>query len=1317
MPLFPNGTNKPKSPKFFVVASDAQGIPVVRKFDGLDQSSATSPVPELLNGVPPTSGDDLSPPNACEAKRLNAIVLVSLASAGWSSSPERQDVHPSNVGIDISIADARAPILDMQVALEYTNPFPDQSMCVHAEIAKVLASSDNPLVLVKSSFQDQVDGCWVDITASIAYTQTADAVVAAVMVDPTAGQTAGRVCASGETVDAKLGPIGTRGRILLTYRSGPMYEYGAMGVATDGSDLGTHRLVPLAVFMPWATIGSDVTTALSVTVATPPGTSILPPHRSVDAYEHLNDQDIMKETSMLVVPTLENNNGRPTFKCSWRSLPPSATSLMLWLAMPAATTNASGNFDFVDVAKELTKANGRSSGSATLLVPGPEDKAALTVPLPGFGPPACLYRMCVRVPLLKPARMPGQQHRVMVHLTISDASGSTGLRTAAGVTVRDRFNELAILRFRKRLASIPALLEAGVLSPDDVWVDAFFAFNHQVQEKFWLAFRVGDHAQHTLPDPGKVASNAAFGFGDHAQHTLPGPGKVTSNAAFGFGDHAQHTLPGPGKFASNAAFDLSVVNASQFVARISAIRPSGGTMFEAAADGVLNSYTSIMMKAASSCVTTNTFGSAATTAAKTSQPRVCTFVAFDTDGGDNDTLYVDGLREVVKQYNVVSGVVTGFGSWLNQHSATTIASLLDERIPPLLALTIPTLGTEGSNRIFRQSFIAWLDAVRVVPVTLAISAGAIKCEHPRSGELDLNALDVFAVEAKSGRRARLRFGPPDISDPTFTATSVTGCVGGDNLLLYIASRKSHLELAQTLRVLVNDAAMRVSFEPEAQVGDVLGHTWLTLMAQRRDEAVMNQNFCVPTLMTRIEDDLSFRLQLPTLSGSTSYLGRAKTQQGRPPIDALHTPAPPNLAARFEKLSRGKSVNLFGEIDIHALNAQLTEASHCALPDSDDEQWGRQPQPSTSKFAHCFGAASTSTAGGSGSALFGTAPTPTAVGSRSALFGTAPAPAAVSSRSALFGTASSPTAVGSGSALFGSASTSTVGGSGSALFGTAPTPRAAGGFAVGPSRSLFGGSMFGSSMAATTNRGRRFGWDQGGAESGVPIDKSEMPWYQLLACSDYARCGRLDDDETTSDRTVYAELSKLRLASCRLGTNTTTGENAVTYTCDICRFPLAQGTSYRHCVDCVDFDECVSCSTSLRSHAVQHPSHTAVSRVGVASDGAVGEARADDALVTKLLGQAPSSTSTATAAFEQPDRTIASARDRLRHLFAALLEWWPLIRLQCGTAYQAQLPEALDPSVVADMTRALEVKSAGGDKTLSQLGLMIVDTLMPVLKPH
>jgi hypothetical protein len=1237
-----------------------------------------------------------------------------------------------------------------------------------------------------------------------------------------------------------------------------------MGVETDGSDLGTHRLVPLAVFMPWATIGSDVTTALSVTVATPPGTSILSPHRFVDAYEHLNDQDIMKKTSMLVVPTLEsNNNGRPTFQCSWRSLPPTATSLMLWLAMPATTAaaaaatnttaSASGNFNFVkvDVAKELTEADGsRGAGSATLLVPGPEDKAALTVPLPGFGPPSGLYRMCVRVPFLKPSRMPGQQHRVVIHLTISDASASTGLlQTAAGVvTVRDRLNELAILRFRKRLAAIPALLEAGVLSPDDVWVDAFFAFNHRVQEKFWLVFRVGDHAQHT-------------------------------------------TLHDRRKVASHAAFDLRVPNASQFVTRVEAIRPYGGTMFEAAADGVLASYTA-MMKAASSCVTTNL-----TAAAPTSLPRVSTFVAFDTDGGDNDTLYVDKLREVVKRYNVVSGVVTGFGSWLNQHSATTIASLLDERIPPLLALTIPTLGTEGSNRIFRQSFIAWLDAVRIVPVTLAISAGAIKCEHPRSGELDLNALDVFAVEARSGRRARIRFGLFDISDPTFTATNITGCVGGDDILLYIASRQSHLELAQTLRVLVNDEAIRASLEPESQVGDVLGHTWLTLMAQQRDEAVViNRNFCVRTLMTRLEEDLSFRLQLPTLSGSTSYLGRANTQQGRPPIDALHTPTPPDLATRLLKLSlsRGKPVKTLFAGPAEDPKVSSPVRRHWGWPSTT-----QTPQPSTSTASSTF------------------------------------------------------TALGSGSALFGASS----------------TPTAARGFAVGSSGSLFGGSIFGGSMAATASCMRSVGWDKGGAE----------PWGQLLARSDYARCGRLDDE--TAGRTVYAQLSKLRLAN----------KDAMPYTCKICSKSLVPGASYMHCKDCVDYDECGSCTISVFSHSSQHPLHTVVARVtgpvatgsatagssgGVLvrtgesaggsggnlalavgggdtgaggavlvnagasssetggrvtltaplqpspplshtiedvslssmeelmlnmygggslseqqannvnnnsaptfaaqpsdgavvatappqlstplrpmiaggpvanmgelminlhsgeglseqqaniifntapsspteqhanniintaptcaaqpsdgavgealaedelvlrvigrvattpdqpspplrdmidggpvssmqerminlfgsaglsekeanniintaptfaaqpSDGAVGEARADDALATKLLGPAPSSTDTATS--EQPDRTITSAHDRLRHLFAVLLEWWPLVRLQCGTAYLAQLPEVLDPSVVADMTRALEVKSAGDDKsvgddkTLSQVGLTIADTLMPLLKPR
>ena len=71
------------------------------------------------------------------------------------------------------------------------------------------------LALVSTNFQESVNGQWIDITADIDYTVTANEVVRAVLADPNCGRTAGMATITAETVDATLDPFSERARLLL----------------------------------------------------------------------------------------------------------------------------------------------------------------------------------------------------------------------------------------------------------------------------------------------------------------------------------------------------------------------------------------------------------------------------------------------------------------------------------------------------------------------------------------------------------------------------------------------------------------------------------------------------------------------------------------------------------------------------------------------------------------------------------------------------------------------------------------------------------------------------------------------------------------------------------------------------------------------------------------------------------------------------------------------------------------------------------------------------------------------------------------------
>ena len=233
------------APDFFVLHSQ----------QGNQQSKEWHPTPVVYtdlpkvaspadSGIAPSNGDDVSFPNTVKAGKLNAIACHVVANAGYSKSGEDLDVKPSlvdhKIGVVMGLTGEAS--LTLTTTLEYVNAryINNESMVVHAKMLKQFVSEEalpsQELVLLDTRFQDWVEGDaispggkWIDINTDIRYTAQAEAVTQAV-IQTDSGQTAGRVKTTGEVLDAKLGPIGQKGRIILTYQAQSLYSYSEMSL-------------------------------------------------------------------------------------------------------------------------------------------------------------------------------------------------------------------------------------------------------------------------------------------------------------------------------------------------------------------------------------------------------------------------------------------------------------------------------------------------------------------------------------------------------------------------------------------------------------------------------------------------------------------------------------------------------------------------------------------------------------------------------------------------------------------------------------------------------------------------------------------------------------------------------------------------------------------------------------------------------------------------------------------------------------------------------------------------------------------------------
>lgn len=330
-------------------------------------------------------------------------------------------------------------------------------------------------------------------------------------------------------------------------------------------------------------------------------------------------------------------------------------------------------------------------------------------------------------------------------------------------------------------------------------------------------------------------------------------------------------------------------------------------------------------------------------------------------------------------------------------------------VPAQLALQVPEPGTEGFDKVFRRGFAAWVNALRQPPnLTVKISAGSVSFSSPFSAQ-KANAIEVLALRRTVERYERLpTFGAPDVSNETYTRAVVDGAPAGDELDFYIVSRLAgasviahSLQIETAVKGSSSASKARIWTEGENSSGKFLAYDWLKVLTGRSGNKGLQFALLMGTsLRSRLEDEVSFRFNIASPSGNTSFLGRCKTVVDRASIDSSHQPdaPPPPL-----KVLPPKSVQSFGSGSFGSVASAPTVFSY-----------GSSPAPAPS--GRLFGSAPAPAFGGSptlcaASASFGSSPVraPSSGLFRSApllpsgaLFGSAPVPAQFGSAPASFG---------------------------------------------------------------------------------------------------------------------------------------------------------------------------------------------------------------------------------------------------------------------------------------------------------------------------
>jgi hypothetical protein len=695
--------------------------------------------------IAPTPGDDTTPPNSLTSGKLNGIAANVVANVGYSASGQEENFQPSSIDHTFSVDGSDGKFsLKLSTTLEYENIKHEkgESMVVWTKVLKQFASEeglpDQELVLLDTNFSDWVEtnegGKWVDISTDIRYAEQAEAIATAVMSTPNSGQTAGTVKATGGVLEAKLGPIGAKGRIILTYKCRNLYSYQEMGMSP--ASLSDRTLVPLSVHLPYTSLSSDGgRTKVSVNFSSScPDIRVLDPNQNLPAYLRLKEDRVLSSTSVLLPFNI--SNGR--FSATWPCLPHRPTCLFFWLSLANPADNVD-NFSSLSVTNESI---------VEIRTPRNEDSNLMQVSLPGQNA-ATLVRATVKTEAAGP--LPDTTCRVFNHVTISDASGSTGMRSSVGIgTVRDSFNEMAVVRLLKRLESVPALINKGVVRGQDIWTEQCFIFDSDVKQHFDLVFTISD-----LNNADLITALCAY-----VSTTNQEERNVVKNNVEAKG--------GP-------AFLEIMAKVAIYCDKLRAVKPGGLTSFKAPADRARSTYARLMDRVRQLAV-------------ESRDVLETTFVNFDTDGGNNSGECYSAMKNMVSSCHVVGGVVQGYGSWVDQDCATRCSGIL--KGPCLLNIQVPVLGSEGSNAVFRRDFSAWIKSLKCHPVKITANGGYVTWQA-RQGIRYENGIDVLAV-LPDDTDAAVKFGPPDITRTEFTGSTIEGFQAGDTFTVYLLCRQGSL---------------------------------------------------------------------------------------------------------------------------------------------------------------------------------------------------------------------------------------------------------------------------------------------------------------------------------------------------------------------------------------------------------------------------------------------------------------------------------------------------------------------------------------------
>lgn len=455
-------------------------------------------------------------------------------------------------------------------------------------------------------------------------------------------------------------------------------------------------------------------------------------------------------------------------------------------------------------------------------------------------------------------------------------------------TTRQCFNKLEERRVLKRLEAIPKLREAGVIMESDIWNQIFVIFDHGVKHEFGIdvAVRDLDHMTVSLLVKALTATDL------EAESVLTAAGKAA--------------LLGKWK---------------QALTQLKGICPGGATSFVEGTKRAKTCYlNSVRQKYAGMSCTT--------------------YVNFDTDGGNNCGPCYAAIDDLVQEADVVQGHVTGVGSWVDQDCATKVAKQL--KGTATLRLNFPD--DAQADELFRQDVSRWIKVWRACPVCITVSAGSVRWAA-RHGPRNENAVDCLLADGET-----VQFDPPDVSDPTFTKAVVKGLQAGESTILYLLSRLPADQLLANLSVEVDGVQGKVACGNESLQGIALGYHWLSVLGVEDHVGVVaNKSVLCSRLRHRMEDDLSFAWNLPTRSGSTAAMGRAKTDR-RPPVSneqQPEEPEAPSLKSAAELMQAERNVYFGaplgfsggGAPNIGVLFGGAPQAFGCAPPGASAKRGG------------------------------------------------------------------------------------------------------------------------------------------------------------------------------------------------------------------------------------------------------------------------------------------------------------------------------------------------------------------------------------------